>query len=298
MPTSSVCSQYAAGSDCSGLGQREVTHLPFPRDARLRKHEARRVYVRGRRSGLRQPRREERNIRMRWLRRWRERDDRHLIKATAPSPLPEIDPIEELARIVGEAQERDAEEERRFEDFGPWWAAEAAAAPKARVEGQVAPKPREDLKSGKIRRISCVAGRWIGEVEPGAFVEKLTDVDRDRIRLDEGDRIGGVFVAANDAVVLGRKRGRKLTNQGSLRRERNSAPRPVRQSMHMPTENVPDRDVFASRDEIRERPRLEESDAVEDGNPKGNRGMMHGEKRRPALKLSQGRFKPVEASGA
>lgn len=68
--------------------------------------------------------------------------------------------------------------------------------------------------------------------------------------------------------------------------------------MHMPTENVPDRDVFASRDEIRERPRLEESDAVEDGNPKGNGGMMHGEKRRPALKLSQGRFKPVEASGA
>jgi hypothetical protein len=53
---------------------------------------------------------------MRWLRRWRERDDRHLIKATSPSPLPEIDPIEELARIVGEAQERDAEDERRFED--------------------------------------------------------------------------------------------------------------------------------------------------------------------------------------
>ena len=53
-----------------------------------------------------------------------------------------------------------------------------------------------------------------------------------------------MFVAAHEAVVLGRKRGCKLTNQGSLRRERNSAPRPVRQSMHMPTENVPDRDVF------------------------------------------------------
>jgi hypothetical protein len=52
---------------------------------------------------------------MRWLRRWRERDDRHLIKATSPSPLPEIDPIEELARIVGEAQERGAENEGRFE---------------------------------------------------------------------------------------------------------------------------------------------------------------------------------------
>jgi len=51
---------------------------------------------------------------MRWFRRWRERDDLHLFKAG--TPLPVIDPIEELARIVGEAQERDAEEERRFED--------------------------------------------------------------------------------------------------------------------------------------------------------------------------------------
>jgi hypothetical protein len=50
---------------------------------------------------------------MRWLRRWGERDDRHLIKGA--TPLPEIDPIEELARIVGEAQERDADDERRFE---------------------------------------------------------------------------------------------------------------------------------------------------------------------------------------
>jgi hypothetical protein len=53
---------------------------------------------------------------IRWLPRWRERDDRHLIKATPPTPLPEIDPIEELARVVGDAQERDAEDERRFED--------------------------------------------------------------------------------------------------------------------------------------------------------------------------------------
>jgi hypothetical protein len=50
---------------------------------------------------------------MRWLRRWRERDDRHLIKGA--TPLPEIDPIDELARVVGEAQERDAEDEGRFE---------------------------------------------------------------------------------------------------------------------------------------------------------------------------------------
>ena len=52
---------------------------------------------------------------MRWLRRWRERDDRHLFKATPPTPLPEIDPIDELARIVGDAQERDAGDEGRFE---------------------------------------------------------------------------------------------------------------------------------------------------------------------------------------
>jgi hypothetical protein len=50
---------------------------------------------------------------MRWLRRWRERDDQHLFKAS--TPLPDIDPIEELARIVGDAQERDNEDERRFE---------------------------------------------------------------------------------------------------------------------------------------------------------------------------------------
>jgi hypothetical protein len=49
---------------------------------------------------------------MRWLLRWRERDDRHLFKAAT---LPEIDPVEELARIVGEAQASDAEDERRFD---------------------------------------------------------------------------------------------------------------------------------------------------------------------------------------
>jgi hypothetical protein len=52
---------------------------------------------------------------MRWLRRWRERDDRHLIKGA--TPLPEIDPIEELARIVGEAQKRDAEDEARLDHW-------------------------------------------------------------------------------------------------------------------------------------------------------------------------------------
>jgi hypothetical protein len=52
---------------------------------------------------------------MRWLRRWRERDDQHLFKASTPSP--EIDPIDEFARIVGDAQERDADDERRFDDL-------------------------------------------------------------------------------------------------------------------------------------------------------------------------------------
>jgi hypothetical protein len=50
---------------------------------------------------------------IRWLRRWRERDDRHLIKSVAP--LSDIDPIEELDHLISEAQERDAEDEGRFE---------------------------------------------------------------------------------------------------------------------------------------------------------------------------------------
>ena len=45
------------------------------------------------------------------LRRSRERDDRHLFKARAPSP---VDPLDELIRMVDEAQERDAEDERRL----------------------------------------------------------------------------------------------------------------------------------------------------------------------------------------
>ena len=49
----------------------------------------------------------------RWLRRWRERDDRSLVKRSAPEQ--DLDPIEELARVVGEAQERDAEDERRLD---------------------------------------------------------------------------------------------------------------------------------------------------------------------------------------
>ena len=63
---------------------------------------------------------------MRWLRRWRERDDRHLIKSA--TPLPDIDPIEELARIVGDAQERDAMDEGRFGELGRMERSEPRAA--------------------------------------------------------------------------------------------------------------------------------------------------------------------------
>jgi hypothetical protein len=41
----------------------------------------------------------------------RERDDRHLFKVFAS---PRVDPIDELIRIVNQAQERDAEDERRL----------------------------------------------------------------------------------------------------------------------------------------------------------------------------------------
>jgi hypothetical protein len=64
---------------------------------------------------------------MRWLRRWRERDDRRLFKRAAPDP--DVDPIEELARIFGEAQERDADDERRLDHpmLGDWRARRPAA---------------------------------------------------------------------------------------------------------------------------------------------------------------------------
>jgi hypothetical protein len=45
--------------------------------------------------------------------RLRERDDLHPFKRT--EPVRNLDPIEELARMVGEAQERDADDERRLD---------------------------------------------------------------------------------------------------------------------------------------------------------------------------------------
>jgi hypothetical protein len=41
-----------------------------------------------------------------WLRRWQQRDDQHLVKRA--------DPIEELRQIVAEAQGRDVDDERRL----------------------------------------------------------------------------------------------------------------------------------------------------------------------------------------
>jgi hypothetical protein len=49
---------------------------------------------------------------LRWFGRWRERDDRRLVKGVEHSP--DVNPIEELIRIVNDAQERDAEDERRL----------------------------------------------------------------------------------------------------------------------------------------------------------------------------------------
>jgi hypothetical protein len=48
------------------------------------------------------------------LRSWYERDDQHLVKPT--DPLTDIDLLQELIRIVNEAQRRDAEDERRLYD--------------------------------------------------------------------------------------------------------------------------------------------------------------------------------------
>jgi hypothetical protein len=50
---------------------------------------------------------------LQWLRRWRERDDRHLAR---PRSLEHVDPLEELIRVVNEAQDRDAGDERRLYD--------------------------------------------------------------------------------------------------------------------------------------------------------------------------------------
>jgi hypothetical protein len=47
----------------------------------------------------------------RWPHRWRRRDDPHLVKRATPDP---VDSIDELRRIINEAQEHDAADERRL----------------------------------------------------------------------------------------------------------------------------------------------------------------------------------------
>ena len=50
---------------------------------------------------------------LQWLRRWRGRDEQQLVK---PGPSEHVEPLEELIRVVNEAQDRDAGDERRLYD--------------------------------------------------------------------------------------------------------------------------------------------------------------------------------------
>jgi hypothetical protein len=69
----------------------------------------------------------------RWLHRWRQLDDQHLVKRDAPETA---DPIEELRRLVNEAQERDPADERRLYP----WRDRPARSLKNRLE-QLRPAP-------------------------------------------------------------------------------------------------------------------------------------------------------------
>jgi hypothetical protein len=64
----------------------------------------------------------------------RERDDRHLVKPLEPSA--DIALFEQLLRIVNEAQDRDAEDERRL--YGPM----RVAGPSPREQGRLDPGSR------------------------------------------------------------------------------------------------------------------------------------------------------------
>jgi hypothetical protein len=50
----------------------------------------------------------------RWLRRWRLREERRRV-VEPDAALRDVDPIEELIRVINEAQERDADDERRLD---------------------------------------------------------------------------------------------------------------------------------------------------------------------------------------
>jgi hypothetical protein len=81
---------------------------------------------------------------MRWLRRWRERDDRHLFKATPPAPLPEIDPIEELARMSARLK---SATNRRPEGEG-----RRAGSTQAARRSKVEEGPKDLLRCGPLDR--------------------------------------------------------------------------------------------------------------------------------------------------
>jgi hypothetical protein len=69
---------------------------------------------------------------LRWFRRWRERDDQRLVKRT--EPFPDVNPIEVLIRIVKDAQERDAEDERRL--YSPGGNARQSSYPRRQPGGR------------------------------------------------------------------------------------------------------------------------------------------------------------------
>jgi hypothetical protein len=64
---------------------------------------------------LAEERLDRKTVMLRWLRRRHERDDQHLVKRNAP--LPDVGTIGELDRLISEAQERDADDDRRLDDF-------------------------------------------------------------------------------------------------------------------------------------------------------------------------------------
>ncbi len=53
-----------------------------------------------------------------WLRRWRQ-ESKPRRRVTPREPVPKVEPLEELLSIVGEAQDHDAEDDRRLGD--PTW---------------------------------------------------------------------------------------------------------------------------------------------------------------------------------
>ena len=53
-----------------------------------------------------------------WLRRWCQ-GSKPRLRVTPQEPAPKVDPLDELLRLVGEAKDQDAEDERRLGD--PTW---------------------------------------------------------------------------------------------------------------------------------------------------------------------------------